>query len=40
VICRCIETGEREDLVECIEELGGLVGLPNTDERLTGERDW
>jgi hypothetical protein len=36
----CIETGEREELVARIEELGGLVGLRNTDERLTGRREW
>lgn len=36
----CIETGEREDLVARIEEMAGLVGLDNQDERLTGTRDW
>jgi hypothetical protein len=36
----CIETGEREELVARIEEMGRLVGLDNTDERLTGSRDW
>jgi hypothetical protein len=36
----CIETGEREELVARIEELGALVGLRNTHESLTGRRDW
>lgn len=36
----CIETGEREELVARIEELGGLVGLRNTNERLTKQRSW
>lgn len=36
----CIETVEREELVARIEELGGLVGLDNDGERLTGKRDW
>ena len=36
----CIETGEAEELVTRIEELGRLVGLDNTDERLTGRREW
>jgi hypothetical protein len=36
----CIETVEREELVARIEELAGLVGLRNTNERLTGDRLW
>jgi hypothetical protein len=36
----CIETGEAEELVARIEELAGLVGLRNTNERLTGQRSW
>ena len=36
----CMETTEREEVVLRIEELAGLVGLDNTDEQLTGHRDW
>ena len=36
----CIETSEREEIVERIEELAALVRLRNTNERLTGHRDW
>ncbi|MBW2731606.1 MAG: hypothetical protein JRH20_04380 [Deltaproteobacteria bacterium] len=36
----CIETSEREEIVERIEELAVLVRLRNTNERLTGHRDW
>lgn len=36
----CIETGEREELVERIEEMARLVGLDNADEAITGTRSW
>jgi hypothetical protein len=36
----CIDTGERDELIERIEALAELVGLSNADERLTGSRDW
>tara|TARA_R110002072_G_scaffold297438_2_gene470291 strand:- start:72 stop:896 length:825 start_codon:yes stop_codon:yes gene_type:complete len=36
----CIETSEREQIIDRIEELARLVGLRNTNERLTGHRDW
>jgi hypothetical protein len=36
----CIETGEREQIIDRIEELASLVGLKNTREALTGHRDW
>lgn len=36
----CVETGEREEIVERVEQLAALVGLNNEDERLTGHRDW
>ena len=36
----CIETVEREQIVERIEALAALVGISNEDEKLTGRRDW
>lgn len=36
----CIESVERDDVVERIEQLAALVGLSNDDEQLTGHRDW
>jgi hypothetical protein len=36
----CIETVECHQLVARIEDLAGLVGVSNKNERLTGHRDW
>jgi len=36
----CIETQEREEIVDWVEQLATRVGLSNEDERLTGHRDW
>jgi len=36
----CIESVERDQIVERIEELALLVGLNNEDECLTGHRTW
>jgi hypothetical protein len=36
----CIESVERDQIVERIEELAMLVGLNNEDECLTGHRTW
>jgi hypothetical protein len=36
----CIESVEREAVVQRIEELAALVGLSNEQEKLTGHRDW
>jgi hypothetical protein len=35
-----IESVERDQIVERIEELASLVGLDNDDEKLTGGRTW
>ncbi len=36
----CIETVEATELIERIEEMAGLVGLDNENERLTAPRTW
>lgn len=36
----CIESVERDELVARVEELARLVGIENTNEKLTGHRDW
>jgi hypothetical protein len=36
----CIETVEREAIVQRVEELAALVGVSNDEEELTGHRDW
>ena len=35
-----IETVEREEIVQRVDELAALVGITNDDEQLTGHRDW
>jgi hypothetical protein len=35
-----IDTIEREDISELLDELAGLVGLDDYDDALTGTRDW
>ena len=36
----CIESVERDEVVERIEELAALVGLSNDDEQLISHRNW